>query len=221
MSIRRRLMLQVGKSDPYDNMGYIKAGKIFHLDGINKGDTEGAWTDLVGGIVYTNYNVTAIENGWSFPGTNGVYLGKSGTQFSPSANRTIEVCFYNKVESTLFLFVDGSSTTNNICLIIDKTYKALFLQNQQTYNFFPTKDNPHCVSLNLDKGLYDGSEVQKSTSTYWGSSDYSYIGRRNRTGNPYNGYIYSIRIYDRRLSAAEMLHNQQVDNERFNLGLDI
>lgn len=213
--------MQGGKSDTYDDMGYIKAGKIFHLDGINKGNTENAWTDLVGGIVYTNYNVTPLGNGWSFPGTNGVYLGKSGTQFAGSANRTIEVCFYNKVESTLFLFVDGTNITDSICLIIDKSYKALFLQNKQTYDFFPTKDNPHCVSLNQDVGLYDGSEVQKSTSTYWGSDSNSYIGRRCRTGNPYNGYIYSIRIYDRKLSAAEMLHNQQVDNERFNLGLDI
>ena len=39
--------------------------------------------------------------------------------------------------------------------------------------------------------------------------------------NPFNGHIYSIRFYNRKLTQAEQLHNQYVDNLRFNLGLNI
>ena len=34
-----------------------------------------------------------------------------------------------------------------------------------------------------------------------------------------NGYIKCIRLYNRQLTAEEILHNQAIDNERYNLGL--
>ena len=39
--------------------------------------------------------------------------------------------------------------------------------------------------------------------------------------HPFNGHIYSIRFYNRKLTQAEQLHNQQVDNLRFNLELTL
>ena len=213
-----------GEIGPYDNMGYIKAGKILHLDGINKGKNANAWTDLVGGLVFNNVgsgSATSTENAWYFAGDANIDMRLNGTAFPNSANRTIEACFKNEINSTLFIFISGTQVEGNLCLIMDRTYKVLFLQRKQTYNFFPTLNMPHCVSLNMDAGLYDGSAVSKSSLTYWSSNNHTHLGRRDSGGSAYKGYIYSIRVYDRKLTSEEMLHNQQIDNQRFNLGLNL
>lgn len=223
MSIfRRRLMMQA-KAQPLE-CPYITDGLEFWLDGINKGKTSNAWTDLVGGLVFNNVgsvSATSTENAWYFAGDGNINMRLGGTAFPNSANRTIEACFKNEIGSTLFIFISGTQTTDNLCLIMDRTYRVLFLQRRQTYNFFPTLNMPHCVSLNMDAGLYDGSAVSKSSSTYWSSNNFTNIGRRDSSASAYKGYIYSIRVYDRKLTSEEMLFNQRVDNERFNLDLDL
>ena len=44
---------------------YIQEGLVFHLDGLEKGPTEGAWTDRVEGRIYAiriyNRRLTAAE----------------------------------------------------------------------------------------------------------------------------------------------------------------
>lgn len=220
MSIRRRLMLQVGKSDPYDAMGYIKRGKVFHLDGINKGETEGAWTDLVGGIVFVNHGATENEDNWRFTGNKEVYLSYSGNM-PTNINQTVEVCFLNN-NTGCSMFINTITTGKPMFYILSSV--VLFMQQKNTYPITLGTGNKHTVSLNLDIGCHNGVSVEKTgtTSYYTSNGNVTYIGKRSHlNGNPFSGYIYSIRLYNRMLTLAEMLHNQQVDNERFNLGLDI
>lgn len=53
------------------------------------------------------------------------------------------------------------------------------------------------------------------------SSGYISIGAR-QYGNhfPFRGILHSIRIYNRFLTPEEILNNQRIDNQRFNLGID-
>lgn len=212
--------MQVGKSDPYDDMGYIKAGKIFHLDGINKGNTEGAWTDLVGGIIFINHGATRNANNWGFSGNKEVYLSYAGNM-PTNIDQTVEVCFLNN-NTNCSMFINTIATGKPMFYILNTI--VLFMQQKNTYPITLGTGNSHCVSLNLDIGCHNGVSVEKNeeTSYYNSQGNVTYIGKRSHlNGNPFNGYIYSIRLYNRKLTFAEMLYNQQVDNERFNLGLDI
>lgn len=47
------------------------------------------------------------------------------------------------------------------------------------------------------------------------------IGGSSASNNIFYGQIYSIRYYNRRLTDTEIYYNQQVDNVRFQLGLDL
>ena len=76
------------EDSPYDKYGYIKKGKVFHLDGINKGDDTAAWTDLVMGLsfpyvngVVAEENHVRFDNGHSDCIANGSYgeFGLGGT----------------------------------------------------------------------------------------------------------------------------------------------
>lgn len=223
MSIRRRLMMQVGKSDPYDAMGYVKAGKIFHLDGINVGDTADAWTDLVNGYVYSKGGATRLTNGWSLYRTT---MKCPQHNFLPAnTSQTIEVVLKPTSSSgsqPIWMQNGDHTITNNTIVFFYNDGVITFLQRNKTFAITFTANSYHCISLNLDRGLVNGVAKSPQTKTdYWSNTAaYSCIGARNGAGY-YNGSIYSIRVYNRKLSAAEMLHNQQVDNERFNLGLDI
>lgn len=42
--------------------GYVQDGLIFQLDGIDKGNTEGYWTDLIGNIQYSLQNVYQVNS---------------------------------------------------------------------------------------------------------------------------------------------------------------
>lgn len=225
MSIRRRLMMHVGKSDPYDAMGYVKKGKIFHLDGIDVGETADAWTDLIGGYVYSKNGATRLSNGWSLNGQT-MQCPQYGF-LSQNTNQTIEVVLKPKSSTgsqPVWMQGGNNNLINNTILFFYNQGVITFLQRNKTYAITFTANAYHCISLNLDRGLVNGvAKSPQSKTDYWNNSAaYSCIGTRSGAiSYAYKGGIYSIRVYNRKLSAAEMLHNQQVDNERFNLGLNL
>ena len=45
---------------------YIQDGLSLHLDGINKGDVENQWTDLVNGVAFPTHGAIPTENAWRF-----------------------------------------------------------------------------------------------------------------------------------------------------------
>ncbi len=72
------------------------------------------------------------------------------------------------------------------------------------------------------RAIVDGVNATFGSNEAWGSMDatYSYIGRRNASSNyQATAKIHAIRIYNRHLSEAEILHNQRIDNVRYKLGL--
>lgn len=94
-----------------DISNYVQDGLVFHLDGINKGETANAWTDLIGSVDFPNHGATSVDKGWHLDGTND-YLGyiddienattqqyAAGAKDLAFSNRqcTIEVCFYKDV----------------------------------------------------------------------------------------------------------------------------
>ena len=195
---------------------YITNGLIFWLDGINKGSNDNSWIDLIGGIVFTGTDVTSTEYGWSFNGSTSYFL--SDSVLTGTADYTVEVCFKPNNTNTYCLFMCNKNTQNNV-LFYKNGNNITFSQYNNTYPLTLSANQKYSVSLNLDNGLLNGTSVSKNSGTdYWTGTNNFYIGRRS-AGAYFSGEIYSIRIYNRKLSQSEQLTNFNIDNNRFNLGL--
>lgn len=215
---RRRVM---GDS-PYDKYGYIKEGKVFHLDGINKGAADGSWVDLVGGNVFENHGAVSYDTYFYF--SNEGYM--IGTSHYGTTDYTVETCFAPDTMFKGIVFQSGADTTANTNTVLYQYLDTgLFLGHRPFYNLSNVVGN-NTVSLNENIGVQNGVTISRSAYfNWWASVDNFLIGlNMYGTGTKrmyYTGKIYSIRFYDRRLTTEEILHNQQIDNIRFNLGLNI
>ena len=203
--------------------GYV-AGMAMHLDGIDKGNDANAWTDLVGGLKFTNHGATKGTNCWTMSG--GQWLGDNTINGNAIFDRDIST-----IEA---VFTGDSSRGANICnLGSPSTDHGISLEIGYTVYGVPTADgkawdaqgagtfgnsNIHCLSLN--KNIYVDNGTKKTnkkseysdvspTSGYWIGQDTASTWSRHR------GNIYAIRIYERLLTEEEIQHNQYVDYTRF------
>ena len=201
---------------------YIENGLVFHLDGIDKGSTANAWTDLIGGHVFTNNGCTALENCWQITNTTSTYnsLRNTDTLSFPQTTHTIEVC-YDSTKTVGLMFIPKDA--NNIAMGIVAQQRYIWNTTTTTEWHLPSGSviGPHTISCNTQLGLFDKTlRMTNIGSNSWNRGTYNGIGARsNNATYSFNGKIYAIRIYNRLLSADEMRHNQMIDNKRFNLGL--
>ena len=216
---RRRVM---GDS-PYDEYGYIKKGKVFHLDGIDKGNDHSAWTDLAMGLVFPFTTHSTVESdGVRFDGRG--LLVSSTTILSttiPFGASTIEMV-YEPYASGFFMWGVGGYSGPQF---VRKSDADGVIGINETNGF--TDDGFVVMSCNVNAGVGDGVVLERgNTMLKFGLPDpanpYIWIGGRDYGGQYYyKGKILCIRAYDRLLTTDEMIHNQSVDNVRFNLGLNI
>ena len=214
---------------------YVENGLVFHLDGINKGTNEGKWTDLAGGVQWTNYNATPLANGWEF--SNGAYMLDDGT-----------LPAYNFYDVTYEMCINSNTSNKNYFIFVgtDASICASFIQKYYSHSWFTIKgltEKPNRGTLvsNLingtgnfiisisgetdGSGVWNGS-IQSFDNLAYSASGTAVIGKRIPTTSsgeefPFTGTIHSIRIYNRILSTNEMLQNQKIDNIRFEMGLNI
>lgn len=217
----RRQMIQLMPRIPKP-LNYIQDGLVFHLDGIDKGSNLNAWIDLKGGIVFSPTGNVMFNNDNIAINENNTYLQANAT-LGNSTNNTVEVCYYT-TKSTFFVF--GEKNGNNYPVYYNSAGRMTFMQANSTYKTHTAQYNT--VSLNLDRCIANGNNISKDGSTDWWTASSRVgtirIGKGANGGassNFFTGKIYSIRIYNRRLTEEEMRHNQSVDNKRFNLGLDL
>lgn len=229
----RRRQMAMSKKEPFVNP-YITDGLVLHLDGIEKGSTPDAWTDLINGIVFTKKagGVTFNSDNVQFGGSSNNALVSSVSGSMPRKNKgTIEVCFRAAagltVDKVLF-YGDGDS---GICFYIrgGGTNVCINCQNSGT-------DVPNAVFTQSDTVTYScrlGLAVQNfQGQEFVGGNNYitkkqtvMIVGGSGRGASTiydcFNGKIHSIRVYNRHLTEEEILHNQAIDNTRFHLGLEL
>ena len=232
MSMKNNLLMKhylgMGKkrSGKDSDMGYVKDGLVFHLDGINKGDDPLAWTDLIQGIKFAYndciLNTNNVEfNGKSSYAVNSTDLDK--LKF-PYQTHTLEVCYKTNNKywySILMIPINGNliySVGGGALTVFNVSERYLdinsFINNKHIFCSYSNPNNP--IILN-------------KTEKHW-SSEYSvwmsdvkdsYIGKGCFKQGTYiqnsflRGNIYSIRVYNKILTKEEMLANQQVDIDRF------
>ena len=201
---------------------YITDGLVFWLDGIEKGAYQGSWTDLKGGVVFTNHGAQFGSDHVLF--SNGAYLQNfsSGAIGSIADGATIEVAFIrDNLNGSQILFMQNFSdgelpvfgTSGNTVVFSTKVRPSPDIGAELTV----------CASLNIYTKIVNGTQPGMGITDNWGvRPNYgTVIGCRQPSSNNFNGKIYAIRIYNRSLSAEEMIFNQRIDNARFNLGLSI
>lgn len=218
---RRRLMMT--KSGGGFNIPYITDGLVFYLDGIEKGSNAGAWTDLVGGKVYTNQGATMESDGWT-TSANGYLVCQENLVF-PTTTTTLEICysFSGSPQSIACLFVTAPTNTDSWAFGFWNANLLVSSKNRNSFTGIDKTANRNTFSITDAKFFHNYiPSSSKGGADYWGNTSYSYIGRRSG-GNtyPFNGKIHSIRVYNRILSHLEMLSNQLIDNDRFSLNLSL
>lgn len=218
IEVRRKLLMT-------DSGSYIKDGLVLWMDGIDKGNVSGAWVDKVAGHIFTN------ENGFT-DGSN--YVGLNGLQTQYFKNTT----FPAQVRSTSTIEAVMKDYSNPGILFMPKSSGIAFGVRASGVTILWTAGNtgnenpvdftgsPIVFSINHNVAIFDGAEQTFwPTSNGWAGPDSNnYIGTRYTSGafsTTFTGKVYSLRIYNRLLTKEEILHNQRIDNRRFNLGLTI
>lgn len=205
------------------DLGYVADGLVLHLDGILKGHNSLKWRSLVGRTSFAlNSSATAEQNAVSFDGSGGISPDNPvPADFSSS---TIELCA-QFLESQTYAHIYTSHNTPTELSLMKKNNGFNFKLQTGNNSWDFTNANsivtsPFSLSICVDGGLLNGVNESQAGNEGW-SAQSDYIA--GSPGFPYNAKIriFSIRIYNRKLTKAEMLFNQQVDNARFNLGLNI
>ena len=224
-------------------MTYASSGLVLQLDGIQQGDTDGVWTDLARGVVWTPTGATKLPNGWYFDGQS--YMLDDDTLGSFNAKTsTVEVCLNSELSHTnYFLFVDSSANTvfyygnnfNGNSVYITRgvyggdttRYGAVSCgaTSSGDYGYGKRIISYNGNVANNTAGYLNGKAIEAIDCNYSAAAR-AVIGKRFATSEagsefPFKGTLHSLRVYNRKLSLAEMLQNQKIDNERFNMGFNI
>lgn len=205
--------------DPGDISNYVQDGLVMHLDGIDKGQTSGRWTSLVGSTYYTFTTHSTSETNAVLMDGAGVITATSGTSVSGTAG-TIEVCAQYLGTAGSAIVLNGSASAR-LCFIISANGYC-FKNSGGSNQWNRTKSALFTCSANTTRCMLNGVVGGTKVTNNWSSYSDTIGGRSSGTNRYYaNIRIYSIRKYNRILTEAEMLQNQKVDNARFNLGLTI
>lgn len=207
---RRELMMDTVAIKPY-----ISNGLVFHLDGADATTT--SWVDRIGGVVFNMSNVVCDGKGVYFKGTTNSYGHSSTIVLYQWNNSTIEVVIH-KTQASGFVF---QSSTSCIAYLggagnVNYTHGASQKRSAVTGNMQLNKTITHSINNNIE--FFNGKQYGFGSADTWGGQNNgTYLGIRAGSSYPMKGYIYQIRIYNRKLSATEMLHNQDQDRKRYGI----
>ena len=219
---------------PPQDEGYVTDGLVARWDGIDNAGTgthnpnATVWKDLAGNLDLT----LSCASSWT--GGNALKLDNGGYAFNDDRApeyKTIEVVFkmtdvtgriiFNSGYANRVCIVDGSDISGNLTakVYFDGSNVATPCIDQKC-NYSETcfmsaryDDNGAVTELRRDGEVRTDSTITKN----WDVGTKTIVGCRQ--GYSYYGYwmgeIYSIRLYDRRLTKWELAHNNRIDRKRF------
>ena len=217
--LKSGIILWEGIEDIPPASAYIQDGLVFHLDGIERGDS--GWTDLIGGKKFTLYNCTLNDNNVEFNGTSS--YGKASGTLNEDSSGTIEAVFTtdNFVTTSDFdldVFYSGKSGGPNIYLVKSSGKEAIATTLSAQYKNSIDKVKMVSVSRVYPySGIINGAYTLKYNIKSLSRSSASYMYLGHYTNKYLQGKIYSIRRYNRPLTEEERIHNQLLDIQRFKL----
>lgn len=226
--------LEWEKSVPIpDADAYIQDGLVFQLDGIDKGNVEGAWVDRKAGRQFTLNNCIVNSDNIEFNGTDSEAIDNDNYTLPTVPEKyTIEVVLYYGGGSILTQ-KNGSSTSYGSPMMV-----AL----SSTIDYLTIGRNLYAVEA-LPKNKYMCLQAQSKDSTLTAQVNYNgnvlaqrdgstisntfYANGRPSVGCVWTSYtskashllgkVYSIRLYNRLLTEEELYNNMVVDYMRFKI----
>lgn len=200
---------------------YVQDGLVLHMDGKSGKTGSTSWASVVGNIVFTNNGATFNADHIAFDGVDD-YLSNTSYSTPISGTGTIEVVLDNETFGEALSLVFMARTRSGIGFGITAAKYILYSCGATARPRAVATLAKASFSISNDGKYQNGQALSTSGTDYWGGqvSGTNFIGKRN-TGGYFKGKIYSIRIYNRQLSAEEVLQNLSVDNIRFNLGLTL
>lgn len=209
------------ESESYTADDYIQNGLVLQLDGPDYDAVNGTWTDRKGSRVFTKAGSVSVDG-------KGVYCNKGRLECTNALSLahnagTIEVVAYRKVVNTNE-YIYMQNAINSLIYGTKGVYAYIsnYTNNKRAYLGDEKKIGKFVHSINDSVNYYNGSNLgfDGTGNAARGGAAISVGGLPN--GSYYFcGTIYSIRVYNRKLTAEEMLFNQHIDNVRFSLGLTI
>ena len=222
--------MSLKEQDPTGNIeNYVQDGLLFLLDGKNKGNVSGAWTSVAGNTYsFTNHGATFGTDYVQFDGVDDYLQGSSpGSSVVPSRTAgTVEVVCDFEGSSTGVIFYPRANNKTCICFGTTAFYYGVDNTSSRNY-YYPLRTLAKASwSVSSARRYENGVSMSLSESKNYVTgvnTSYNLIGKRNNSTTPYffKGKIYSIRVYTKQLTQAEVLQNLAVDNARFNLGLTL
>lgn len=208
---RRDLLIEDAKIKPY-----VTSGLVFHLDGEDYDDTTKTWEDRVAHYIFTMTNTTV-----STDGLGGVYF--NGNAYSTYANFmahaassfTLEVV-YNKTGANASVFDGGTGYWIGYRRVGNNVWR----QTGTAITVCPDTYGKVTHALTNAVSIYNGKSLGFTTgSTYYnrGTNTNGYLGRDNNNQYRMVGNVYQIRLYNRKLTNAEIFHNQEIDRKRYGI----
>lgn len=193
---------------------YIADGLAFQLCGEDA--TGSNWIDRIGKNNFTLYNCMIGDKCVTFNGSSsyGVCVGKD----YPYNTSTIEVVLSSTDLFNVEIIFMGKA--NSISAgTYNNTYVISNNHNLSTrWRINKSDSNTKTISLNYSIGFENKNRLVNGGSEYWSGGDTNmYIGTRNSTATFFKGNIYQIRIYNRLLSAEEILYNQNIDFNKYGI----
>lgn len=227
----------------YANGKIVTDGLVFCLNAADRNSYPGSgttWTDVSGNA----YNGT-LTNGPTYSSTNGGAIVFDGTDdyvaltsniFSSLSTLTIAVWAYPRVLTTKGMFFKSSKNFNNQ-IIFEIENSQLHWAVQINGSWSPDGYSSAAVVANTWQhfavtvdgsgwklyinGSQNGGNTQTSNFTSIGTTQNYYIGYSADgfygAGRPLDGNIGNMQIYNRALSASEILQNYNAQKSRFGL----
>ena len=209
---------------------YVSDALLMHLDGINKGNVEGEWQDLVSGNTFVNHGAVAEADGWRFDGASSYMdsatLGTIGwwnkartlevvVKFDDISENRTEVVFLGRKNCMAFGRYKSEHFVNSAGLSVP----SIKIQSDNGKVIYGYCGNSTSYVRSIINGQQGATSYGNSFSGFLETT--AYLGKKISNDDYFKGKIHAIRIHDRILSEEEILYNQRIDNKRFNLGLDI
>ena len=205
---------------------YITDGLVFHLDGTDCTGTQ--WQDRISGkILSLSGSAPSVSNGGVV--FNGASVFYNTTIIPPAYNvGTIEVVLNNRVTESTGKWIVGHGTADGICFTINTAYhETSFRLSTSNYprRLGLTENNKiYTHSITTTYNIVNKQSKNSASNDYWGLGYCFSVGGKI-TNNSFardkmcKSTVYQIRIYNRKLTYNEIINNQTVDIEKYNISI--
>ena len=206
----------------------VTDGLVLCLDVANTKSYSGSgttWTDTIGG------NVGTLTNGPTFNSANGGYIAFDGTDDYTSFSSYSQPAYSTSTSFTWYVWVYPLENSNDVVIGNRGTDSNFTKLTTNKFEYF--NDNVGgamtlnewqniCITKNGTSFTYykNGSSTATETSTITKTSTDFFVGgdpRPSSTAECSNCRIAAVLVYNKALTAAEVLQNYNVYKKRYNL----